>query len=92
MTYLDKILLAVYLITTLPLAILLIQKVMRLGQLEPEFNSVKKSLDDMDEQAKLIVRTDMELNKIQEALDKKITGLYALQRLSRIISMTLEEE
>ncbi len=92
MTYLDKILLAVYLITTLPLAIILIQKVMRLGQLEPEFNSVKKSLDDMDEQAKLIVRTDMELNKIQEALDKKITGLYALQRLSRIISMTLEEE
>ena len=92
MTYLDKILLAVYLITTLPLAILLIQKVMRLGQLEPEFNNVKKSLDDMDEQAKLIVRTDMELNKIQEALDKKITGLYALQRLSRIISMTLEEE
>jgi signal transduction histidine kinase len=46
----------------------------------------------MDEQAKLIVRTDMELNKIQEELDKKIVGLYALQRLSRIISMTLEED
>ncbi|MDD2679202.1 MAG: GAF domain-containing sensor histidine kinase [Candidatus Omnitrophica bacterium] len=92
MSYLDKILLLIYVLTTLPLAILLIYKVYRLNQLQPKFNSVKKSLDDMDEQAKLIVRTDMELNKIQEALDKKITGLYALQRLSRIISMTLEED
>ncbi|MDD2927926.1 MAG: GAF domain-containing sensor histidine kinase [Candidatus Omnitrophica bacterium] len=82
----------VYVLTTLPLAIALIYEISRLNQLMPKFNSVKKSLDDMDEQAKLIVRTDMELNKIQEALDKKITGLYALQRLSRIISMTLEED
>jgi len=92
MSHLDKILLVVYILTTLPLAVILIYKISRLNQLMPKFNSVKKSLDDMDEQAKLIVRTDMELNKIQEALDKKITGLYALQRLSRIISMTLEED
>jgi signal transduction histidine kinase len=92
MSYLDKILLAVYILTTLPLAIALIYKISRLNQLIPKFNNVKKSLDDMDEQAKLIVRTDIELNKIQEALDKKITGLYALQSLSRIISMTLEED
>lgn len=45
----------------------------------------------MDGQAKLIVRTDIELNKTQEELDKKISGLYALQRLSRAISTTLEE-
>ena len=92
MSHLDKILLFIYLLTTLPLAVFLIYKIYCLNQLQPKFNSVKKSLDDMDEQAKLIVRTDMELNKIQEALDKKITGLYALQRLSRIISMTLEED
>jgi GAF domain-containing protein len=54
--------------------------------------NLKRSLDEMDEQAKLIVRTDMELNKTQEELDKKITGLYALQRLSRAISTTLEEK
>jgi len=45
----------------------------------------------MDEQAKLVVRTDLELNKAQEELDKKITGLNALQHLSREISTSLEE-
>lgn len=55
-------------------------------------DKLKKSLEEMDEQAKLIVRTDIELNKAQEELDKKLTSLYALQRLSRIISTTLEEK
>lgn len=57
-----------------------------------DINKLKRSLDEMDEQAKLIVRTDMELNKTQEELDKKISGLYALQQLSRAISTTLEED
>ncbi len=63
----------------------------KIKQLRAETYKLRKSLDEMDEQAKLIVRTDMELNKIQEELDKKITGLYALQKLSRAISSTLEE-
>jgi signal transduction histidine kinase len=46
----------------------------------------------MDEQAKLIIRTDLELNKTQEELDKKISGLYTLQKISRAISTTLQEE
>jgi signal transduction histidine kinase len=82
----------IYALTVIPLALLLVYKTQGLNQAQSQVNSLKKSLDDMDEQAKLIVRTDMELNKIQEELDKKITGLYALQRLSHIISMTLEEE
>jgi signal transduction histidine kinase len=69
----------------------LVAKVERLKQLQSAVDNLKRSLDEMDEQAKLIVRTDMELNKTQEELDKKITGLYALQRLSRAISTTLEE-
>ncbi|MCX5695865.1 MAG: ATP-binding protein [Candidatus Omnitrophica bacterium] len=84
--------LLIYALTVIPLSLLLIYKAQGLNQLQSQVNSLKKSLDDMDEQAKLIVRTDMELNKLQEELDKKIVGLYALQRLSRIISMTLEEE
>lgn len=52
---------------------------------------LKKSLDELDEQAKLIVRTDLELNKTQEELDKKINGLYALQRISQDISKTLDQ-
>jgi signal transduction histidine kinase len=46
----------------------------------------------MDEQAKLIVRTDLELNRIQEELDKKISGLYTLQKLSRNFASTLDEK
>jgi len=61
-------------------------------QLSNEIYKLKRALDEMDEQAKLIVSTDMELNKTQEELDKKVTGLYALQRLSRAISTTLEEK
>ena len=86
------IILLIYALTTIPLALLLIYKIQNINQLQSQVLGLKKSLDDMDEQAKLIVRTDMELNKLQEELDKKIVGLYALQRLSRIISMTLEEE
>jgi signal transduction histidine kinase len=64
----------------------------RSKQLQINVDKLKKTLDEMDEQAKLIVRTDIELNKTQEELDKKMTGLYALQRLSSTISTTLEEE
>ena len=79
-------------LTIIGLAILLAYKALGMRQLLSQVNNLKKSLDDMDEQAKLIVRSDMELNKIQEELDKKIAGLYALQKLSRMISMTLEED
>lgn len=77
--------------TILTLIITLIFKIEKIRRLLFLVGSLKKSLDEMDEQAKLIVRTDMELNKTQEELDKKITGLYALQRLSRAITTTLEE-
>jgi signal transduction histidine kinase len=53
--------------------------------------NLKRTLDEMDGQAKLVVRTDIELNKAQEELDKKITGLYTLQTLARTISSTLDE-
>ena len=73
------------------LTLVLALKMETIRRLRLDVNKLKKSLDEMDEQAKLIVRTDMELNKTQEELDKKIAGLYALQRLSRAISTTLEE-
>ena len=73
------------------LAIVLMLKIDKIKKLQTMVDKLKRSLEEMDEQAKLIVRTDIELNKTQEELDKKITGLYALQRLSRIISTTLEE-
>ncbi|MFH1678659.1 MAG: GAF domain-containing sensor histidine kinase [Candidatus Omnitrophota bacterium] len=64
----------------------------RIKQLRLAAEQLRSSLDQMDEQAKLIVRTDLELNKIQEELDKKISGLYTLQRLSRAFASTLDEK
>jgi len=78
-------------IVIVSLAIVLMLKIDKIKKLQTMVDKLKRSLEEMDEQAKLIVRTDIELNKTQEELDKKITGLYALQRLSRIISTTLEE-
>jgi signal transduction histidine kinase len=73
------------------LIIALAFKLERINRLQTAVDGLKKSLDEMDEQAQLIVRTDVELNKTQEELDKKVSGLYALQRLSREISTTMEE-
>ncbi len=78
-------------IAIVSLAVTLSFKMERVQLLSAEIQRLRQSLQEMDEQAKLIVRTDMELNKIQEELDKKVTGLFALQRLSRTISTTLEE-
>jgi len=82
---------ALFIISVTGLLIILTTKNDKLKTLQLSVNKLKRSLDEMDEQAKLIIRTDIELNKTQEELDKKINGLYALQRLSRAISTTLEE-
>ncbi len=81
----------VFIVSFCILLIMFTTKNEKLQELQILVNKLKKSLDEMDEQAKLIIRTDIELNKTQEELDKKINGLYALQRLSRAISTTLEE-
>lgn len=80
-----------FIITIISLVFILILKMEKINQLQTSIINLKKSLDEMDEQAKLIIRTDIELNKAQEELDKKITGLYALQKISKSISTTLEE-
>lgn len=81
----------IFIAATFSLLIILSGKFEKNKELQESVNKLKKSLNEMDEQAKLIIRTDIELNKAQEELDKKISGLYALQRLSRAISTTLEE-
>ncbi len=50
-----------------------------------------RSFHDLDEQAKMIVRTDLELNKIREEMDKRLNGLHTLQRTSRQMSQALNE-
>lgn len=46
----------------------------------------------LDEQAKIIIKTDLALNKVQEELDKKITGLYTLHELGKKIGSTFNVE
>ena len=50
--------------------------------LQRSLEKLRKAYDELDEQAKIIVKKDLELNKTQEDLDKKINSLYTLQNLS----------
>lgn len=79
------------LITVIYLSVIIMLKMKKIKALQTEIYKLQRALDETEEQAKLLVRTDMELNKAQEELDKKITSLYALQKLSRAVSTTLEE-
>ena len=61
-------------------------------ELEESHKKMIRSFNELDEQAKLIVKTDLELNKAQEELDKRLNGLNALQRTSRQIGQAFNEE
>jgi len=87
----EYILATIIAVVAISLALIIADKMDRIKKLHAQIDHLKTSLDEMDEQAKLIVRTDLELNKTQEELDKKVTSLYTLQKLSRAISTTLEE-
>jgi len=78
-------------VSNLILLAVIVYGVTKIKKSQAETDRLRKSLEEMDAQAKLVVRTDLELNKTQEELDKKISSLYALQRLSRSMSTTLEE-
>jgi signal transduction histidine kinase len=56
-----------------------------------EHKKLMRSFNDLDDQAKMIVRTDLELNKIREEMDKRLNGLNALQRTSRQMSQALNK-
>ncbi len=77
---------------TILLTFFIILKSERVRRLKSTVGHLQNSLEQIDEQAKLIVRTDLELNKIQEELDKKVSGLYTLQSLSRTLASTLDEK
>lgn len=74
------------------LSFFIVKKSRRIEQLNQTVLYLKQSLEEMDEQAKLIVRTDLKLNKTQEELDKKINGLYAIQTISQELSKTLTQD
>lgn len=63
----------------------------RINQYALALAKLKRSFNELDEQAKLIVQTDLELNKAQEESDKRLNSLEALHKISRLISTTLDE-
>jgi len=61
-------------------------------KLERSNKKLQDIVDQLDDQAKIIIKTDLALNKVQEDLDRKIAGLYTLHELSRKLSSTFNIE
>jgi signal transduction histidine kinase len=80
------------LIAVIACIIILVFKMEKIKELQTELAKLKRAFDELDGQAKLIVQTDLELHRAQEELDKKVAGLVTLQKLTRLISTTLDEE
>lgn len=57
----------------------------QLAGYQKDLDRVNRICDELDQNTKIIVQTDLELTRTQEALDKKISGLYALHELSKKI-------
>lgn len=79
-------------IGVIALVLILVFKMERIKELQTELTRLKRAFEELDGQAKLIVQTDLELHRAQEDLDKKVAGLVTLQKLTRLISTTLDEE
>ncbi len=64
----------------------------QIDKMQHALDKLRNAYGELDEQAKIIIRTDLELNRTQEQLDKKINGLYTLHELGKLISSTLDIE
>jgi len=62
----------------------------QIGKMQRALDKLRNAYNELDDQAKIIIRTDLELNRTQEELDKKINGLYTLHELGKLISSTLD--
>ena len=80
------------LLTTIMLFILYSSERNRLSESEEKNKRLENIIKRLDEQAKIIIKTDLALNKVQEELDKKITGLYTLHELGKKINSTFNIE
>ena len=78
-------------IAVIILNVFLVLKDDQIKKLQNSLKNLQKTYSDLDNQAKLIIKTDLELQKTQSELDKKIAGLYTLQKMSRVLSTTLDE-
>lgn len=64
----------------------------QIDKMQHALDKLRNAYGELDEQAKIIIRTDVELNRTQEQLDKKVNGLYTLHELGKLINATLDIE
>ncbi len=57
-----------------------------------ELRRLRAAYDQLDKQAKLIIRTDLELHRTQEELDRRLTSLMSLHQLGRQLEVSLRPE
>ena len=62
----------------------------QIAKMQRALDKLRNAYSELDEQAKIIIRTDLELNRTQEELDKKINGLYTLHEVGKLMSSTLD--
>ncbi len=53
------------------------------GRQAGELAQLRSAYDQLDQQAKLIIRTDLELHRAQEELDRRLASLMSLHRLGQ---------
>ena len=61
-------------------------------QAHKRYDQLKIAYEELDRQTARILRTDLELRKAQEELDKRIEGLYALHELGQTINRSFNAE
>ena len=62
----------------------------QIDKMQRALDKLRNAYSELDDQAKIIIRTDLELNRTQEELDKKVNSLYTLHELGKLISSTLD--
>ena len=57
-----------------------------------ELQRLRDAYDQLDQQAKLIIRTDLELHRTQEELDRRLASLMSLHQLGRQLEVSLRPD
>ena len=57
-----------------------------------EFQRMRNAYDQLDRQAKLIIRTDLELHRTQEELDRRLASLMSLYHLGQQLQVSLRPD
>ncbi|MBF0122551.1 MAG: GAF domain-containing sensor histidine kinase [Candidatus Omnitrophica bacterium] len=81
----------ILLIIVIIIVFLLVSKNEEFKELKNAYDKIMQTFDELDQQAKLIVKTDLELNKAQEELDRRLLGLNTLQKLARKMNTSRDE-